>query len=139
MPTVREIQSHGDTEYIADVAHWFWATPWDKALGAHHAVLAGLTMRYTYYDDNTPATATADSLAPQNLPTHTYLPGVCAKRTMFNPQINCWSASVGRLLAWEHLHAAPQLQMEFLDKRNTLQVSFAQGTAANVFTEDTLP
>jgi outer membrane receptor for ferrienterochelin and colicins len=131
---------YGDTEYIADQRIGFGQLLWDKALGADHAVLAGLTMRYTYYDDNTPATATADSLTPQNLPTHTYLPGVFVQNELsFNPQNKLL---VGIRYDRNSMHGnifTPRLNYKWnsLDKRNTLRVSFGTGyRVANVFTED---
>src|SRR5690606_40079409 len=47
---------------------------WNKTLGKHD-VLTGLTYRYTYYDDNTPATASAGDLNINN-PNHSHLPGL---------------------------------------------------------------
>ena len=131
---------YGETEYIADQRIGFGQLLWDKALGAHHAVLAGLTMRYTYYDDNTPATATADSLAPQNLPTHTYLPGVFVQNELSINSQN--KLLVGIRYDRNSLHGnifTPRLNYKWysLDKLNTLRVSFGTGyRVANVFTED---
>ena len=39
----------------------------------NHNVLFGLPLRYTWYDDNSPATSKADG---DNLPNKTYLPGI---------------------------------------------------------------
>ena len=39
-----------------------------------HDLLAGLTARYTFYDDNTPATN--DPVLLKNLPTKNWLPGI---------------------------------------------------------------
>ena len=131
---------YGETEYIADQRIGFGQLLWDKALGAHHAVLAGLTMRYTYYDDNTPATATADSLAPQNLPTHTYLPGVFVQNELSINSQN--KLLIGIRYDRNSLHGnifTPRFNYKWnsLDKRNTLRVSFGTGyRVANVFTED---
>ena len=131
---------YGKTEYIADQRIGFGQLLWDKALGARQTLLAGLTMRYTYYDDNTPATATADSLAPQNLPTHTCLPGVFVQNELsFNPQNKLL---VGIRYDRNSLHGnifTPRLNYKWnsLDKLNTLRVSFGTGyRVANVFTED---
>lgn len=47
---------------------------WDKAIGEHHLLLAGITSRYTWYDDNT--AATADSVHQTSMPEKVLLPGI---------------------------------------------------------------
>ncbi|MFT4095224.1 MAG: hypothetical protein QM640_16455 [Niabella sp.] len=47
---------------------------WFKTSGRHD-LLTGLAYRYTYYVDNTPATADAGD-TDKNKPTHTDLPGI---------------------------------------------------------------
>lgn len=66
---------YGNVPYLAKQRIAFGQLIWDKEISRHN-VLAGLAMRYTYYDDNTPATATADTMNPQNKPDNIYLPGV---------------------------------------------------------------
>ena len=131
---------YGDTEYIADQRIGFGQLLWNKTMGERHAVLTGLTMRYTYYDDNTPATANADSLTPQNQPTHTYLPGVFVQNEIsLNPENKLL---IGMRYDRNSLHGnifTPRLNYKWnsSDKRNTLRVSFGTGyRVANVFTED---
>ena len=63
---------YGDTSYIAKQNIGFGQLVWDKKLGSHD-LLAGLALRYQFYDDNTPATATANE---ENMPDKTWLPGV---------------------------------------------------------------
>jgi len=46
---------YGMTSYIANQKIAFGQLTWDKKLG-NHDLLAGTALRYTYYDDNTPAT-----------------------------------------------------------------------------------
>ena len=46
---------YGTTSYIANQKIAFGQLTWDKKLGKHD-LLAGTVLRYTYYDDNTPAT-----------------------------------------------------------------------------------
>ena len=46
---------YGTTSYIANQKIAFGQLTWDKKLG-NHDLLAGTALRYTYYDDNTPAT-----------------------------------------------------------------------------------
>lgn len=66
---------YGTVSYIARQKIAFGQLLWAKSLGRHE-LLSGAALRYTYYDDNTPATASADPLSPKNNPSITYLPGV---------------------------------------------------------------
>lgn len=52
---------YGDTPYIADQRIGFTQLTWDKKV-ANHDLLVGSALRYNYYDDNTPATATVDEV-----------------------------------------------------------------------------
>ena len=52
----------------------FLQTYTDKEIGSQHNLLYGAAIRYTVYDDNTPATASADGTG--NKPANTLLPGV---------------------------------------------------------------
>jgi len=52
---------YGDTEYLADQRIGFTQLTWDKTAG-NHDLLFGSTVRYNYYDDNTPATTEADNI-----------------------------------------------------------------------------
>ncbi|MDV7137422.1 TonB-dependent receptor [Maribacter sp. TH_r10] len=47
---------YGDTKYIADQRIGFGQFTWDKQLG-NHDLLFGAALRYTFYDDDTPATS----------------------------------------------------------------------------------
>lgn len=64
---------YGDESYIADQKIAFGQLTWDRTKG-NHDFLAGLALRYTYYDDNTPVTASADGT--ENQPEKTWLPGI---------------------------------------------------------------
>jgi len=66
---------YGNTPYIADQKIGFTQLTWDKKVGRND-FLVGTALRYTYYDDNTPATATADAINQQNQPQKTWLPGI---------------------------------------------------------------
>lgn len=62
---------YGTTSYIANQKIGFLQLTWDKKIGKND-VLAGIASRYTYYDDNTPATA----ILTDNNPEKTWLPGI---------------------------------------------------------------
>ncbi|MEO6230993.1 MAG: TonB-dependent receptor [Ferruginibacter sp.] len=66
---------YGTTSYIALQKIIFGQLTWDKTL-QHHDLLAGIAMRYTFYDDNTIATSSADTSHFQNKPDKVWLPGI---------------------------------------------------------------
>ena len=63
---------YGKVSYIAQQKIAFAQLTWDKGFKKHD-LLAGAALRYTFYDDNTPATAL---LSLKNNPQKTILPGV---------------------------------------------------------------
>ncbi|MFT4760181.1 MAG: outer membrane receptor for ferrienterochelin and colicins [Paraglaciecola sp.] len=65
---------YGDVPYIADQKIGFGQLTWDKKVGRHD-LLVGSALRYTYYDDNTPATG-GESTDPNNDPDEIWLPGI---------------------------------------------------------------
>ena len=66
---------YGTTSYIATQQISFAQLTWDKAV-KQHDLLAGVAVRYTFYDDNTIATATSDTTHQQNKPDKIWLPGI---------------------------------------------------------------
>lgn len=62
---------YGTTSYIANQKIGFLQLTWDKKIGKND-LLTGIASRYTYYDDNTPATA----IVNENNPEKTWLPGI---------------------------------------------------------------
>jgi len=65
---------YGNTPYLAKQKIAFSQLYWDKTVGLHD-VLVGTAYRFNYYDDNTPATFSADTLNPINEPDLASLPG----------------------------------------------------------------
>ena len=63
---------YGEASYIANQKIAFGQLTWDKKIG-NHDWLAGTALRYTFYDDNTPATANS---ALENQPEKIWLPGI---------------------------------------------------------------
>jgi outer membrane receptor for ferrienterochelin and colicins len=130
---------YGDTPYIADQYIGFGQITWNKTLGKHD-LLTGLAYRYTYYDDNTPATASADAMNPVNKPSVIHLPGLFVQDEItFNPQNKLL---LGVRYDYNSLHGnviSPRLNYKWTsaDKTNILRVSAGNGyRVANVFTED---
>ncbi|MCI5054725.1 MAG: TonB-dependent receptor [Flavobacteriales bacterium] len=131
---------YGDTWYIADQRIGFGQLTWNKDLGERHDLLLGTAVRYTYYDDNTPATASADSLNIENAPSHTYLPGIFIQDDIkFNQQNKLL---LGMRYDYNTVHGnifTPRINYKWTSKneKNTLRVGFGTGyRVANVFTED---
>lgn len=72
----RQNSYYGIKSFNATQTVGFGQLVWDKRVSVRHDVLLGAGIRYTYYDDNTPATQSADSLNPQNNASLTALPGI---------------------------------------------------------------
>ena len=66
---------YGTTIFNAIQKIAFAQLTWDKKIN-NHDLLFGAALRYTYYDDNTPATASGDPLDKTSRPQKTKLPGI---------------------------------------------------------------
>lgn len=64
---------YGTTPFMAVQQIAFTQLTWDKTIGKHD-LLVGMPLRFTYYDDNTPATTKDDGKT--NSPDNIFLPGV---------------------------------------------------------------
>jgi len=128
---------YGFTPYIATQQVGFAQMYWDKSLGKKHNLLLGATYRYTWYDDNTPATASADGL--MNMPAKTPLPGIFIQdEWKFSDQ---QTLLAGYRYDYDQYHGSihsPRLAYKFSpDPVNTLRASFGTGfRVVNLFTED---
>lgn len=129
---------YGDMPFLADQYIGFGQLTWNKPLG-NHDLLGGLTYRYTYYDDNTPATADADDLGI-NRPTHTRLPGAFIQDEISLNEHH--KLLLGLRYDYNSIHGSiltPRVNYKWssADKNNVLRLSFGNGyRVANVFTED---
>lgn len=130
---------YGSTSYIADQYIVFGQLTWNKTLGAHD-VLTGLAYRYTYYDDNTPATASADASNPKNEPSVTHLPGLFVQDEIKLSEQN--KLLLGARYDYNSVHGSilsPRINYKWssVNKKNVLRISAGNGyRVANVFTED---
>ncbi len=130
--------AYGNTIYLADQYIGFGQLTWFKTAGRHD-LLTGATYRYTYYDDNTPATASPGN--PQvNQPSHTSLPGIFVQDEIRLDDNN--KLLVGMRYDYNSLHGnifTPRLNYKWnsADRDNILRLSIGNGyRVANVFTED---
>jgi outer membrane receptor for ferrienterochelin and colicins len=69
----RQRSAYGNTIFDADQRIGFGQFTWEKDAGSHQ-LLSGIVGRYTWYDDNTPATASATGA--KNSPDKIFLPGI---------------------------------------------------------------
>ncbi len=129
---------YGTTSYIADQYIGFGQLTWFKTLGRHD-LLTGLAYRYTYYDDNTPATASAENLNI-NKANKMQLPGVFIQDEISLNENN--KLLLGMRYDYNSIHGnilTPRVNYKWssTDRNNILRLSFGNGyRVANVFTED---
>jgi outer membrane receptor for ferrienterochelin and colicins len=128
---------YGNVTYLGKQYIGFGLLSWNKSIKKHQ-LLFGSSFRYTFYDDNTPATAGLDLIT--NRPTQTYLPGIFAQDEIrFSDQ---HKLLLGVRYDYNSIHGSifsPRLNYKWnsIDKKNILRVSVGNGyRIANVFTED---
>lgn len=128
---------YGDTEFDASQYVAFGQLTWHKTLGIND-LLFGSVYRYTYYDDNTPATYDSDDQL--NLPSITHLPGAFVQDEISINETQ--KLLLGMRYDYNSIHgsiATPRINYKWSspDKKNTLRISAGNGyRVANVFTED---
>jgi outer membrane receptor for ferrienterochelin and colicins len=121
---------YGTTPYKAAQYVAFAQLTWHKSIKKHQ-ILSGLALRYTHYDDNTPATTTASA---------TTLPGIFlqdewainSKHTLLSGLRYDYNSRHGNIFS-------PRLNYRYTsaDKLNTFRLGLGNGyRVANVFTED---
>ncbi|MFZ4861091.1 TonB-dependent receptor [Sphingobacterium sp. Mn56C] len=130
--------AYGGDIFIAKQYIGFGQLTWDKTVGRHD-LLAGLSYRFTYYDDNTPATAVNDSIRMDQVK-KTRLPG------LFLQDEITLNANNKLLLGLRYDHNSihgniltPRISYKWNspDKNNIIRLSMGNGyRVANVFTEE---
>ena len=130
--------AYGELPFLADQYIGFGQLRWNKPLG-NHDLLGGLTYRYTYYDDNTPATAAAAD-ASINKPMHTRLPGAFIQDELSFNETN--KLLLGVRYDYNSIHGSiltPRINYKWNSRsgNHVLRISVGNGyRVANVFTED---
>jgi outer membrane receptor for ferrienterochelin and colicins len=129
---------YGKVKYLADQQVAFGQFRWDKKVGKHD-LLVGLPFRYVKYDDNTPGTASEDTVHVSNKPMYTFLPGIFVQDEIgLNEKLTILTG----LRYDRHNHhgniVSPRVSLKFSpDKNNTLRLSTGNGfRVVNLFTED---
>lgn len=126
---------YGTTPYNAYQHVAFGQLRYNKRFNTHD-VLFGVPLRYTWYDDNSPATAKVDG---RNLPYKTYLPGVFVQDDWKMSQ--ALTTLVGLRYDYNNNHGSiltPRLSFKYApNKANTVRLSAGNGyRVVNLFTED---
>jgi len=120
---------YGTTSYIANQKIGFLQLTWDKKIGRND-LLAGIASRYTYYDDNTPATKKAEN---------TWLPGIFLQDEItFSPKSQ---VLLGMRYDYNSIHGSiftPRFAYRFKANENTIfRLNAGTGfRVVNLFTED---
>jgi len=128
---------YGTTPYMADQQVAFVQLYWNRVLLRNHDLLAGAALRYTYYDDNTPATTSPDGSS--NAPAATPLPGLFVQDEWRFHKKHMILA--GYRFDYDQHHGgihSPRFAYKWSpDANNTLRASFGTGfRVVNLFTED---
>jgi outer membrane receptor for ferrienterochelin and colicins len=125
---------YGTTSYIANQKIGFLQLTWDKKIGEND-LLSGIASRYTYYDDNTIATA----VSTENNPEKTWLPGIFIQDEIaFNEK---HKLLLGIRYDYNSIHGnifTPRLAYKLKFNNNNI-LRFNAGTGfrvVNLFTED---
>jgi len=129
---------YGTTSYIAQQQVGFGQLTWDKKIGRND-LLVGAALRYTFYDDNTPATAAFDSINPQNQPQITWLPGVFVQDEFAITEKH--KILVGFRYDYNSYHGnifTPRFAYKWsINKNNIVRLNAGTGfRVVNLFTED---
>lgn len=128
---------YGATPFKARQHIAFNQLTWDKTIAERHDLLAGIALRYNWYDDN--STATIDTITLRNQPDKVFLPGIFVQDEIsLNP---AQKLLLG--LRYDHHPAhghilTPRLAYKWsLDKNNILRLNAGTGfRVVNLFTED---
>jgi outer membrane receptor for ferrienterochelin and colicins len=128
---------YGDLSYYGDQAIAFAQLLWDKQWGKRHDLLLGVSQRYTYYDDNTPVTAT-DDLSANDPQRHLLVGGFVQNEWRWSDR---WKVLFGLRYDRSNYHGdiwSPRLSAKWqIDEQNALRFSSGNGfRVVNVFSED---
>ncbi|MCB2406947.1 TonB-dependent receptor [Hymenobacter lucidus] len=135
----RQNSAYGTTLYRATQRVGFGQLTWARELNIRHNLLLGATYRYTWYDDNTPATASPDG-EQATRPDVTSLPGIFAQdewRVTENATL-----LAGLRYDYNSVHGSilsPRLNYKWSkpDNSQVVRVGIGNGyRVVNLFTED---
>ncbi|MCU0340334.1 MAG: TonB-dependent receptor [Spirosomaceae bacterium] len=128
---------YGNVPYLATQQIGFAQLLWDKTVGKH-SMLFGAPFRYTFYDDNTPATMANDGRT--NKPDNIYLPGLFVQDEISLTPTQ--KLLLGLRYDYNSRHGniltpRASYKVSFNESRDVLRVNFGTGyRIVNLFTED---
>ncbi len=126
---------YGTTPYLASQHVGFAQLRWNKKMGSHD-LLAGVPVRYIFYDDNTVGTAQSDG---SNQPDVTFLPGIFVQDDIIlSPKV---TTLAGVRYDRHNVHGnivTPRLSFKYSPNAlNTFRLTGGNGyRVVNLFTED---
>jgi outer membrane receptor for ferrienterochelin and colicins len=128
---------YGNTLYLGRQQVAFGQLSTDLPLGQRHDALFGVALRYTHYDDSTPATATPDGA--DNQPSRVWLPGIFVqdevtlntRQRLLLGLRHDYNSAHGHILT-------PRISWKWAkDAQHILRFTAGSGyRVANIFTED---
>lgn len=126
---------YGKIKYYASQQVAFAQLRWNKTFNKHFLLL-GIPFRYTFYDDNSPATVKANG---DNKPAQTYLPGIFVQDEFKANEK--FTSLAGLRYDYNNEHGSiftPRLSFKYSpNANNTLRLSGGNGyRVVNLFTED---
>lgn len=129
---------YGTTSYIAKQQIAFSQLTWDKKIG-NNDLLFGAAFRYTYYDDNTPATASNNIVDQLNAPEKIFLPGLFIQDEIKLSKAH--SVLAGLRYDYNSIHGnifTPRLAYKWsINDKNIIRLNIGTGfRVVNIFTED---
>lgn len=130
--------AYGNTPYLGRQQVAFAQLTGNAAIGTKHDLLWGTALRYTDYDDNTPATEAPDG-SGRNLPARMWLPGVFVQDEIALNARN--RLLVGLRYDYNSAHGSiltPRLSWKWTeDAHHILRLTAGSGfRVANIFTEE---
>ncbi len=130
---------YGNIPYLAQQNIAFAQLYWDKKIKELHRLTIGTALRYNYYDDNSSATQTSDSLNPINKPEQFWLPGLFVQDEFYLNEKN--KLLLGIRLDHDSRHgyiATPRINYKWSPSdQQHIRLSFGTGyRVVNLFTED---
>jgi len=128
---------YGTTVYLGKQEVAFSQLTTDLPLGARHDALLGVALRYTKYDDNTPATTSINGL--ENLPSKVWLPGIFLQDEIELNDKNI--LLLGLRYDYNSVHGnifTPRISWKWAkNAQHILRLTAGSGyRVANIFTED---
>lgn len=128
--------AYGNKIFNANQQIAFAQLTWNKNLGVKHHLLSGLVSRYSYYDDNTPATQS--TVSGKSVADKVFIPGIFLQHEWdVQPKQQLLS---GLRFDYDKRHGlifTPRLAYKFNTGATQIRVNAGSGfRVVNVFTED---